>query len=148
MVLTYIQTKELEKDKINNNANPLFNTYLSYIRWLLAVKYCGPTFALKEFTSLLIGVKGLFFGFLVEVRVIVGLAGVLVKIFYSSMSSFFSSSSLLDLSEISFSSGGRMLPVTISSSSSSISMSFEKSRHLSANVAGSAFFGIKVYAPT
>ena len=139
MVLAYIQTKI-----VNNNADSLFNTYLSYILLLPAVKYCWPPVALKSFTSLLIGVKGLFFGFLVEVRVIVGLAGGLVKIFYSSLSSFFSSSSLS--SEISFSSGGKMLPVTYSSSaSSSISMSFEKLRHLSANV---GFFGTKVYEPT
>ena len=76
-----------------------------------------------------------------------GLAAGLVKIFYSSLRSFFSSSSSLS-SEISFSSGGRMLPVTFSSSgSSSISMSFEN-WHLSANVVGSTIFGIKVYEPT
>ena len=111
------------------------------------MKYFWSPVALKSFTSLLKGVKGLFLGFLVEVRVIVGLAAGLVKIFYSSLRSFFSSSSLL--SEISFSSSGRMLPVTFSSSgSSSISISFENSRHLSAYIVGSTFFGIKVYDPT
>ena len=113
------------------------------------MKYFWSPVALKSFTSLPKGVKGLFFGFLVEVRVIVGLAAGLLKIFYSSLRSFFSSSSSSLTSDISFSSGGKMLPITFSSSSgsSSISMLFENSWHLSAYVVGSTFFGIKVYEP-
>ena len=48
------------------------------------MKYCGLSVALKPFTSLPSGVKGIFDGFLAGVSIIVGLAGGLTKLFLTS----------------------------------------------------------------
>ena len=75
-----------------------------------------------------------------------GLVGGLENKLLSATTSDFSSS---ELSVISLSSGGRILPYSIYSSLS-ISISSEKSCRLSSLILlmGSGFFGIKVYEPT